>query len=85
MARINVYLPDELAADVRHAGLNVSQVAQGALRRELDSHRTSAWLATVRSLPPAGVSHEEAVTALDQVRAESGDDWPAGHPDLRPR
>jgi len=33
--KLTIYVPDDLAAEVRAAGLNVSQVAQVALRAEL--------------------------------------------------
>jgi hypothetical protein len=35
MPKVTIYLPDELAVAVREADLNVSQVAQGALRSSL--------------------------------------------------
>lgn len=82
MARVNVYLPDDLAEEARAAGLNVSNIAQEALRRELTARHTSAWLERVRRLPPSAVTHDEVLTALDAVRSEVGDDWPdpAGDP-----
>lgn len=77
MARVNVYLPDDLANEAREAGLNVSSVLQDALRRELAGRQTSAWLEQVAMLPATGVDHDEALAALDAVRAETGDAWPA--------
>lgn len=77
MARVNVYLPDDLADEARDAGLNVSRVLQQALRRELVGQRTSRWLQDLAGLPTTGVGHDEALAALDAVRAEAGDDWPA--------
>ncbi|HUZ09025.1 MAG TPA: type II toxin-antitoxin system CcdA family antitoxin [Acidimicrobiales bacterium] len=77
MARVNVYLPDDLAEEAREAGLNVSSIAQDALRRELAGRRTTAWLDTVRKLPRTGVTHDEVIAALGEVRAEAGDEWPA--------
>ena len=79
MARVNVYLPDELADAARVAGLNVSNLTQEALRGALTSRHTSTWLESVRQLPPSGVAHEETVAALDAVRADDGDVWPAPH------
>lgn len=76
MARVNVYLPDELAEEARAAGLNVSNITQEALRRELTGRRTSAWLGKVSRLPRSGVTHDEVLHALDDARAEAGDDWP---------
>ncbi len=72
MARVNVYLPDDLAAEAREAGLNVSAITQDALRDALAGRRTSAWLEKVRKLRPAGVSHEEAMDALHAARDELG-------------
>ena len=74
MARVNVYLPDDLADEARAAGLNVSSVLQQALRRELAGQRTSRWLQALAELPATGVGHDEALAALDAVRAEAGDD-----------
>lgn len=72
MARVNVYLPDELAEEARAAGLNVSNITQDALRRELTTRRTSAWVARVSKLAPTGVTHEQVIEALDAVREEMG-------------
>lgn len=72
MARVNVYLPDDLVERVRAAGLNVSNVAQTALRRELDRRRSLDWLGRVSSLPRTSVSHAEALDAVDAARSEFG-------------
>jgi post-segregation antitoxin (ccd killing protein) len=77
-ARVNVYLPDALAEQARDAGLNVSSITREALQRELAGRRTTAWLDAVRNLPRTGVTHDEALAALDEIRAEAGDEWP--HP-----
>jgi post-segregation antitoxin (ccd killing protein) len=78
MARVNVYLPDELADEARAAGLNVSAITQDALRGELAGAQTTAWLTRVRRHRSAGLSHAEVIKALDEVRADAGDDWPSG-------
>ena len=80
MARVNVYLPDDLADAAREAGLNVSSIAQEALRDRLRAESTSAWLGRVASLPTIGVSHEQIVAVLDAARAEQGDEWPDAPP-----
>ena len=72
MARVNVYLPDDLADEARAAGLNVSSVVQEALRRELDRHRTSAWVEEVLALPPLPISHEQVLEAVHGARDEMG-------------
>lgn len=73
MARLNVYVPDELAERARGAGLNVSAVTQAALAAELERHSLGEWLA---ALPTPGrvVSHQSALAALDEARADLGQD-----------
>ncbi|MBM3695954.1 MAG: antitoxin [Actinobacteria bacterium] len=75
MARVNIYLPEDLAREAKAAGLNISRVAQEALRAELAARRVSDWLEAVRRLPPTGITHEDVLAALDEARAELwGDD-----------
>lgn len=71
MARLNVYVPDELARSARDAGLNVSALTQAALTEALARHATDAWLA---GLPKAGTgpSHDAVIDALDAAREELG-------------
>ncbi len=72
MTRLNVYLPDELAAAAKKAGLNLSAVTQQAVRRTLAERSTDAWLAAVSPTPAVGgVSHERAIEALDAARDEA--------------
>lgn len=71
MARVNVYLPDELAAQAREAGLNLSAVTQEAVRLRLSARSTDAWLATLSPPGPRAVPHERAQEALDAVRDEA--------------
>jgi post-segregation antitoxin (ccd killing protein) len=70
MARLNVYLPDELALRVKGADLNVSAITQQALEQALAGRATNAWLASLRDLPPTGVTHEQVIEALDAAREE---------------
>jgi post-segregation antitoxin (ccd killing protein) len=69
-ARVNVYLPDELAARARAMGLNVSAVTRSALEAELSGHVVTAWLDRAAALPSLGVEHDEALAALDAAREE---------------
>ena len=69
MPRLNIYLPDDLAAAVREAGLNLSALTQAAIRSHLAGRTTDAWLATLDSAP-AKVSHADALAALDAARDE---------------
>lgn len=72
MARVNVYLPDEMAQEARAAGLNLSRVAQDAVRGELARRATDAWLDELEQLPSVEVSHERVIESIDEARAEIG-------------
>lgn len=76
MSRVNVYLPDDLADAARAAGLNVSAIAQEALRERLQATGTTAWLAGLPLLAERGLTHDRVVAALDEVRDAAGDLWP---------
>lgn len=73
MARLNVYLPDELAERARRANLNVSALTQAAVAAELRRRGTDAWLVSIptQSRP---IGHDMAMAALDAARDELGDD-----------
>lgn len=72
MARVNVYLPDELAQRARAAGLNISGVAQEALRGALMSKETDGWLDRLETLPRADIAHGRVIDAIDAAREEFG-------------
>lgn len=72
MARVNVYLPDDLAERARAAGVNVSGVAQDAIRGALASTETDVWLDRLERLPSSDLTHEVVMSALDQARNEFG-------------
>jgi hypothetical protein len=72
VARLNVHLPDDLAARVREAGLDLSAVTRDAVRRTLAARSTDAWLAglpTADDRPPP--SHGAALRALDAARQDA--------------
>jgi post-segregation antitoxin (ccd killing protein) len=69
MPRVNIYLPDDLAAAVRAAGINLSALTQDAIRRHLAGRTTDAWLATL-DVTPTQISHDDALAALDAAREE---------------
>ena len=73
MARVNVYLPNELARAARAAGLNISKVTQEALSNNLAQSATDGWLDRLADLPRAAISHERVIEAIDEARAELGD------------
>ena len=72
MARVNVYLPDELAQRARVAGVNISGVTQDALRGILAAADTDRWLDHLEQLPDSNVSHERVIAALDDARDDFG-------------
>jgi len=74
LGRVNIYLPDELAREARAAGLNISGVAQDALRRALGSVSTDRWLDELgERVGVHEVSHERVIAAIDDARRELGD------------
>lgn len=73
MARVNVYLPDELARQARAAGLNISGIAQEALSSTLERDETDRWLDHLDSLPRVDVPHQRVIDAIDDARTELGD------------
>lgn len=75
MARVNVYLPDDLAKAARDEDLNVSALAQQAVRDALAAAATDRWLATVPGGIDPSVSHEAVIEAIDAAREELGAEW----------
>ncbi|HSZ14230.1 MAG TPA: type II toxin-antitoxin system CcdA family antitoxin [Solirubrobacteraceae bacterium] len=73
MARVNVYLPDELALQARAAGLNISKVTQAALSSTLADSETNRWLDRLDDSPAVEVPHSSVIQALDEARAELGE------------
>lgn len=80
MARVDTYLPDDLARRAREAGLNVSGIAQEALEREVGAPDVGTWLAEFEPTAAQGLdTHAGTIEAVDVVRAEAGGDFPPGH------
>jgi len=71
MARINVYLPDELVGVARELGLNVSALTQQAIKSHAAARSTDVWLATLQGGRNAAATHAEAMAAIDEVREEA--------------
>ena len=71
MARLNVYVPDDLAAAARGEGLNVSALTQDAIGAALAARATDRWL---DSLGPGEQEFDRAdvLAALDAARDELG-------------
>ncbi len=70
MARVNVYLSDDLAAEAKAAGLNVSKLTQEALRSALAVGRVDEWLDDIGSLRPLGIGHEAVASAVAEAKDE---------------
>lgn len=70
VTRLNVYLPDDLAAEAKKAGLNLSAVTQDAVRRLLAARSTDAWLAALEPAVSQRVTHDHVLDALDAARDE---------------
>ena len=68
MARVNVYLPDDLAAEAKAAGLNVSSLTQEALRSALAASRVDDWLDDIAAMRPLGISHRAIVKAVASAK-----------------
>jgi hypothetical protein len=64
MARVNVYLPDDLASEAKSKGLNISKLTQEALKRAIDSDKMAAWMEKVRSDPPVEVDPDVLRAAI---------------------
>jgi post-segregation antitoxin (ccd killing protein) len=72
VARINVYLPDDLAKAAREEDLNVSALTQQAVREALAATATDRWLASIRRHGRSRITSEEVVAAVHAVRDEMG-------------
>jgi post-segregation antitoxin (ccd killing protein) len=70
MARVNVYIPDELLREAREAKLNISSLTQEAITTKLKKHTTREWLDSLKDLPRLNISHEEVMKALDEGRED---------------
>jgi len=68
MARVNVYLPDDLAEQAKDAGLNVSSLTQDAVRSALSASQTEEWLKRVGTLSPTGIRHDAVMSAVSEAK-----------------
>ena len=70
MARVNVYLPDDLAAEAKAFGLNVSRLTQQALRSALAASRVDEWLDDVTALPSLDIAHDAIAHSVADAKDE---------------
>ncbi len=73
MARVNVYLPDELAREARAAGLNISGVVREALKGKLAGNETETWLDRLDAGGRVALDHASVLAAVEAGRDELGD------------
>jgi post-segregation antitoxin (ccd killing protein) len=71
MARLNVYVPDDLAERARARGLNVSALTQAAITAELENSATDAWLESLEARN-TDAQHDDVLDAIDAARDEFG-------------
>jgi post-segregation antitoxin (ccd killing protein) len=72
MPRVNIYLPDDLAAEARRIGLNISALTQDSIRQAMAARRINAWLDELTALGATGIRHQEVVEAVRAARQEFG-------------
>ncbi|HEV8239246.1 MAG TPA: type II toxin-antitoxin system CcdA family antitoxin [Thermoanaerobaculia bacterium] len=70
MARVNIYLPDALAEEAKTAGLNVSKLAQEAVKSALSVEQVNAWLDSVAALERTRISHEDVLRAVREAKGD---------------
>ncbi|HYN33413.1 MAG TPA: type II toxin-antitoxin system CcdA family antitoxin [Ilumatobacteraceae bacterium] len=70
MARVNVYLPDQLAAQAKDAQLNVSALTQDAIRSTLAAAATDAWLAGLAELDRPDIDPETVARSIAETKDE---------------
>jgi post-segregation antitoxin (ccd killing protein) len=70
MARVNVYLPDDLAAAAKAADLNVSSLTQDALRKALAAANLNRWLADLDSIDSVEVDRASVEAAVAAAKDE---------------
>lgn len=70
MARVNVYLPDDLAAVAKESGLNVSRLTQEAIRRAIEARGLDLWLDEAAALPPTRIELAIIKDAVSEAKDE---------------
>lgn len=70
MSRVNAYLPDDLAARAKEAGLNVLRLTQDAIRASLAALDLQAWQRRVAALTRTQVDHSAVMDAVRWAKDE---------------
>lgn len=72
MVLVSLHLPDDLVAEARAADLDISGLAQDAIRRALDVHAVNEWLDDLASLPCLGIDPAIVKEAVRAAKDEFG-------------
>lgn len=72
MVLVSLHLPDDLVEQVRAADLDVSRLAQEAIRRALDARAVNEWLDDLASLPSLDVDPAAVKEAVRAAKDEFG-------------
>jgi len=70
MPKVSVYLPDDLAAEVRRRGLPLSSLAQEAVQAAIRDEDTAAWVARIRDRGPVVSGDVDLAALMAAVRDE---------------
>jgi post-segregation antitoxin (ccd killing protein) len=70
MARLNVYLPDELAEVIRPLDWNLSNLLQRAVRERLDRDGLATWLSELEASSRGAAVHAQTLAALEPPELE---------------
>ena len=72
MAVVSLHLPDDLVEQARAAGLNMSMLAEEAIRGALYARALNEWLDDRASLPPGGIDPAIVKEAVRAAKDEFG-------------
>ena len=72
MPKVSVYLPEELAAEVRR-GLPLSSLAQQAVQEAIRAEERSTWVARMRARKPVATGDVDVSAVMASVRDKLGE------------
>lgn len=70
MPKVSVYLPDELAAEVRRRELSLSSLTQHAVQEASCTEDTAAWVGRMRARRPMVKGDVDVAAVMAAVRDE---------------
>lgn len=70
MPKVSVYLPDELAAEVRRRGLPLSSLTQHAVQDAIRAEDTGKWVERMRARQPVVTGDVDLAAVMAAVRDE---------------